>query len=449
MDMYIRYFAAFFLLLVYCCTATAEEPRIDTERATVIMRNGEGHAGYIWGVDDDSLTLLRIAMTDVELAPSEEKRKPRRKRQAVPEPVFVHVADTVFVRLARRDIRRVVAQETRKTWRGFTYGSLSLLYTILSGFALNTKQPGAYLKAGGGMSKWPGASLLIAPIPVVGVGGGIGAIADQGRNDAKVFFFTEEGNTQEWERFRHFLAGGDAPRWRVSIASSMVVEKMGRQFEQYTTDAAFTLTREQPGRFPTDIFGAGHKLSNPSDVNVFRRVQLQYALTPHTDIGASVVWLGEPIFFARKEYRGKDYPFSVAREDIVAQRIAGRGYYAMGMYNVRPSFLGGLTAALGAGVGLAFMEFQTESHIIVAAQDGEKGESVSHYSATSTKTLASGVVVAELSGHLYPSLSLGITADYAFAPVAVELLAVPEVSFPVQRFTPGNASIGLTVGVHF
>lgn len=319
-------------------------------------------------------------------------------------------------KVLRKDLRKVVVNTERNFWKSGTYGMLVGIYLGNLIFFQADNQPTAYLESG---------KEILPPLALfAGVGGGMGYLFGSTLQQEKTFDFTgsEVEKQKSWGKL-HRLSRNEiyANKIHLTIQAAQVYPRASKHYKNQLEHAGFNLGYP-PGKF-----------------NLLRKMQFTISATTATELGAAVLWFGEPAI------GGFRYEDGVYVYHNVIQQLEGRGVYALGIYHP----LGGQRQKryrwqVGVGAGMAKVNFSLNARsyrnsplydVIVSTRG-------------LAKTVFSGMVFTGFNFHFSKNLSLGLIADYAYAPPE-RAPAVAEAKIPAQKLRLGNASLGLTTGLHF
>ncbi len=391
--------------------------------ALVFPRTGDGIAGEIFGVDDDSLTV---------------------------------VGDTVY-RLARTDIARIVVRTEVPRGRGFVYGACTglvgwnFMLSAIDGQAplLSAEMYGSYKN-----HRYKANSFLLAhhTLAVIAIFGGAGYFVDAQHSYGEHAFTIPTGAEEEqhsvWKELQDVLADNVETPIRFSVASAVVVPSMNHWFQSELSASGFDIDRERPFGYGEYLIGEEEYYNAAAlEINILRRIQAMYQITPHVEVGLCVAWTSEPRLYAMRIIDSLR-PGDVKRYYRARQKLSGSGYYACAMYDFGRYVDPRCNLRFGGGAGLATNSYMLDgvlwSH---HANTAPEREQYSHfeYSGTAFST----IFLAECSWRVYDNLSLGLAADYVFTPSSRVIPVVPFLGLQEKQFAPGNGSIGVTFGLHF
>ncbi len=368
-------------------------------RIQVLCRGGESHYGLLAGVTDRGL-VVRLEGKD-EIIPYDRLEK--------------------------------VAIEKKRG--GSSYGLSGMAAGLYAGhilfFGASSRLP-FYLE------KQHGDDFMYFWNPVfAAVGGGLGMLFGLTlESGERVFDFEGDGEKQseQWRCLQKFVIGehgyinkkihltlqGGLNFPRVSDRYKSLLEKSGYRVDRYAYDSK-------------------NRYWEPSNFNMLRKVQLTYSLTSKTEAGLAAYFMGEPLL----QGYSYDYSSSVPRP---TQSIDTKGYYAVAaFYPFRTRTFKRLDWSVGIGVGVADVDF----HFVSSSAWGWwlEGETEGAGNYHLSKKLASGVVFSELKFYIQRGFSIGLVADYVYVS-KVGFPEFPGAGIPAQSLSPGNSSVGFTLGLH-
>ena len=267
---------------------------------------------------------------------------------------------------------------------------------------------------------------------------GLGYLASLSERDEENFRFSkgESNRLAEWERLKSFLAG--RPRNKkihLSIQAGQVFTGVSRRYQEafanahYNTGYGFDITRPGSDRY--------EYIEGARSFNLLRKAQLTVSLNSKIDVGAAVVFSGEP------GIGGYDYGDSGSRR--VWQTYKASGYYAVAVYkplsDIGPKKV---QWSIGLGAGASRVGFELGMY----SQGGYPDYEEKWAQHKIGQTVPSGLAFTELGFFFGPNTSLGLMADYVFGPTR-EIPEFPEWNIPAQKIRLGNGSLGIVFGMHF
>jgi hypothetical protein len=266
---------------------------------------------------------------------------------------------------------------------------------------------------------------------------GLGYLASLFEKGKAVFRFggEEADRLAEWARLKSFLAGRPGnKKIHLSFQAGQVLTSVFQRYRDvfagagYSTEYGFDIAPPGSGRY--------EYVDPAKKFNLLRKAQLTLSLGPKIDIGAAMVFSGEP---GVGGWHGYDY----GRQ--VWQVYKSVGYYAVGIFK---PFSGAAPQKLqwnvGVGLGASRIDFELGMHAWGDYPDYE--EKWDHYEIA--QTVPSALAFTELSFFVSTNTSIGLIADYVIGP-SRDIPAYPEWELPGQRIRLGNASIGVVLGMHF
>jgi hypothetical protein len=366
----------------------------------VIARTADGksHYGLLTGVEGDELILKR--------GTNEE-------------------------RISYRDISEVSVESKKNTGAFMTSGMVLGIY--LGNLLYRAEgQPVAYV---------PEGASFIWDFVFASAGIGLGYLAGLFEKDEVVFQFDggAEDRLAEWGRLKSFLAGRlRDKKIHLSIQAARVFTSVFQRYRNafasagyYTSSGFYPLS---PGSSQYDY---EKRVEPAARFNLLRKAQLTVSLQPKIDVGAAVVFSGEPgVGGTRWEDGGYR---------AVWQTYESVGYYAVAVYKPLLGILPEKVQwGIGVGAGASRVDFELGLHSEEYYQDYEEKWARHQI----TQTVPSGLAFTELSFFFGPNTSLGLTADYVFGP-SRNVPEFPEWNLPAQKIRLGNGSLGVVFGMHF
>jgi hypothetical protein len=239
---------------------------------------------------------------------------------------------------------------------------------------------------------------------------------------SKSFHFFEEENlsSREWERLRSFLTG----------------RKPGPPKFHLFADIGWALARGIADAVPESTWGPLERSS--SSFNLIRRLRVEYSISRSWQFGYAFARLGEPSVSGYKE-DGPDYRYAYAEHE-------SRGHYLMvSCHPLAPGTgAGGWIASLGLGAGVACLDLRMSAN----GWDHASGKYFLYEDAEIvSKTVPSVLAFIELRCQLYRHLSVGVSADWTWAP-SQEAPALPDVGLGARRVSFSSACVGFCLGLH-
>lgn len=362
----------------------------------ILLRSGSMLGGALVGVESDAVILLRKGQ--------EEK-------------------------IPRKDIRKITIEKESNRSRAVLPIMLLGLYLGNVFFFRADGEPPFYLE-----NEWSAPGIFLWESIIIGGSTGLGfLLSGFFERKEKVFEFgdSEKENLENWEGLKRFILGKeDQRKIHLSLQGGQVFPRISSRYKSFFRDAGYSSYVEEPSRF-----------------NMLRKIQLVYSAKPYLDIGLAISWLGEPTSSGYKEtsyqaynpYGGYQYTAYEYRQFI--QKVSSTGYFAVGVY--RPFFNQApknISWNMGFGVGTVETKFSLQSYVGYPFYITED--------LTISKLQFGALAFTELNFNLTEGLSLGLAADYTFAP-PIQAAALPETGVPAQRHRGVNGSIGFSLGLHF
>jgi len=233
-----------------------------------------------------------------------------------------------------------------------------------------------------------------------------------------------------WNRLRSFIKTEQLPKKvNLAIYAGHVSPRISDNYRNIMNSTGFQID---------DHYSA-------SNFNLLRKLQFTYKLNPCYQVGAAVIWQGEPSFYSWKsESDVQGYESSSIQFNLDA-----RGYYAIFIYNPLPtSSKSGFSWDLGLGLGItaANLNITGDYHSGTHTEPYEYFETKLDYHWK--KKIVSSVLFTEIHYYLYSSLSLAVYADYTLS-TKQDLPGIPELDITQQNLSFGNYSFGFSFGLHF
>jgi len=226
--------------------------------------------------------------------------------------------DTLIVQTGGReefvplsDISKVVIDVESMAGKYAIAGMLSGIYLGNLLFFSAKNQPTAYF--GSDDNEW--FELLAVNSGSALVGGGLGYVIGLGSGDEKVFDFTgsERQQQAEWQRLqRHSLREPPAKKVHLTFQAGHVYTRVSSRYKDALEEAGFRVNEYS--------FDGPEKASN---FNLLRKAQLMVSIADKAEIGAALMWLGEPRVWG---------DFGANFFGNVSQSLDATGYYALVIY---------------------------------------------------------------------------------------------------------------------
>ena len=336
-------------------------------------------------------------------------------------------------RVALENLAEVVLKKAKNPKPFMISGLIFSVYTwnILASRAKH--QPTAYLAADYDSESWE--IVWDAILAAAGIGSGYLASLFERGEEKFQFNRGDADRLARWEEFKNHLAGGSRPqRLHLSIQSGHVFTTVSHRYKKVFTDAGYYtgggFYAMSPGSSPYEY---GTYVQSATRFNFLRKAQLTVSLNGKVDVGATVVFSGEPGVGG------------YGTGDQVWQTYHATGYYAVAVY--KP--LSGPRAKttrwdIGLGLGASRADFELGAYSQSDYPDYEEKWAQHQFA----QTVPSGMVFTELSFFFGPNTSFGLIADYVFGP-ARTIPAFPEWGVSGQKIRLGNGCIGASFGMHF
>ena len=365
--------------------------------------DGKSHFGLLAGIEEDALILKK--------GTSEE-------------------------RISFRDVSEVSIESVKHMSSFLTSGLV--LGIFLGNFLYRADgQPVAYVRE----DSYSEGAFFLWNFVFASAGIGLGYLTSLFENDEVVFRFDggAADRSAEWDRLKSFLAGRMRnKKIHLSIQAGRVFTSVFQRYRDAFTSAGYYTSSGfyplSPGSSQYDY----EKYVKPAiRFNLLRKAQLTVSLHPKIEVGAAIVFSGEP------GVGGSIWRVSGYRS--VWQTYEAVGYYAVAAYEPLSGMLSKKVQwSIGLGAGAARVDFELGMHSQGDYPDYE--EKWAQYKIA--ETVPTGLAFTELSFFLGPNTSLGLTADYVFGP-SRSVPEFPEWNIPGQKIRLGNGSIGVVFGMHF
>jgi len=189
----------------------------------------------------------------------------------------------------------------------------------------------------------------------------------------------------------------------------------------------------------TQLYSDGYHPSS-SSFNVLRKAQVAYSVMPKLSLGAAFMWLTEP----RESDRSGNWVNGASTTlDISLKMLA---YYVVALYEPLYGRLPEpLQWQLGWGLGLVSIDGRARGAVQV-------GTYPLHSSTVDEQSLSgstfSTVLFTDFSVFLYPSLSVGLNAEYVYVNQQT-IQPIRGITTGETTLKLGSSSFGLTLGLHF
>jgi len=306
-------------------------------------------------------------------------------------------------------------------------------------------QPPVYMKdydSTLGLLLWEGIFVAAG----TGLGYWFGSALEKGE---KVFEFTggEQHNLRIWEALKKFILQIDqVNKVHFSVQGGQVLGRASSRFQDLLKEAGY------------HIWSAGYngtaEAEAASNFNLLRKVQLTYSLRPGLEIGTAVSFLGEPSLSGWRQTESQTAydpslgSYTTYQTANIMQAFSSTGYFVCCLYKPFFSRLPkNLSWDVGLGAGAAQIKVDLRTTISTSFPYYPYYTEISSESKIS-KTRLSSLVFTELKFYLSDGFSVGLIADYVFAP-ALKTSAIPEAGIPAQKLRLVNGSAGFTLGFDF
>lgn len=375
--------------------------RLLYNRVVIHLRDGASLSGLLVGIEDDEL-IIRIGKRDEKIH-------------------YLNLSE-VTIRIEKK--------------RGRNLLSATLLGTYLANLLFNCadNQPTAYMKRKGPYGG-NGSELLSNVLYALASGGVWYYVGSKFEKEEKKFNFNgkEEKRTAKWERLKRYIRGEFASKKiNITTQASYVFTRVSSHYATLFRNAGYDI-----GSYS---YLYGDYLEGATDFNLVRKLQLTITAPSNNEFGIAVYWPGEPSVGG--------YRYDGSQPYQVDQVLYTTAYYAVVVLKP-PRFQKWKRISLnvGIGAGMAQVDFKVRT----------SSETWDPYYWTYdtarnqyniSKRLFSSVIFTELNFFLRSDLSLGLVADYVYIP-SLQAPEILEVGITAQKLRLGNASVGLTLGLHF
>ena len=371
-------------------------PRLLYNRVHMYRREGTYLSGLLVGVEDDAL-VVRIGERDEKLR--------------------------------YQNLSKVLIEIEKKRGRNASYAMLlgTYLQNILSFRAKN--QPTAYLQD---RDEKIVSIILGNALSALLWGGAWYYFFSKLEKSEKEFDLSgkEKKRLAKWERLRSYITGEYAlKKINISAQTGYVFTRVSSHYNNLFQDAGYE-TRNSSYLF-------GEYMEGATDLNLMRKLQFTLTAPSNNEFGIAVYWPGEP--------SATGYIYDWDQTSEVEQVLFTTAYYGVVVLKP-PRFQKSkrISLNLGIGLGMAQVDFRIRTHVETWTPTYE----VIRNQYNISKRLFSSVIFAELNFYLRDALSLGLIADYVYIP-SLQAPEIPEAGIPAQDLRLGNASVGLSLGLHF
>ncbi|MEX2116461.1 MAG: hypothetical protein WEB37_06215 [Bacteroidota bacterium] len=316
------------------------------------------------------------------------------------------------------DISRIILTSNRGAGRGALYGAVLAGYTSM------------YLLTGsndGFVGSRNFSIYLLAVVPSIALGAGIGYLVDPGfEQTEEVFDFTGSDEAKAREKSRLVTAtthGSRESKVHITVQGSHVNSNNPKLI--------------LPGSNNYDY-------NTLSEFNMLRKAQVTYSLVAEVEVGVALVRFSEPPqtrfgFEALSNGDSKTYNAS--------QSFEATGKYIVGIYKPLYHLLDPrLDLRVGGGFGTASIDYRRTTTVWTYTQSGSSLQDDSFFDVSDN--FAGAYLFVQFEFELVHGLSLGLVADKVFGP-SRDAPAVPEANIPAQTLRFNNTSVGFTISLHF
>ncbi|MBI5463601.1 MAG: hypothetical protein HY966_01450 [Ignavibacteriales bacterium] len=347
---------------------------------------------------------------------------------------IVDVKDDHLVLLTNRseevvpfsEVSRIIVRTTASSGRGVLYGAVLGGYVGMLAFGTE-QNSGGYLSSGSSRV----FGFLVGVLPSLALGAGLGYLIDSGPS--------------EKEELIEFTGSTDSRRNAIARLRS----GLGRTDSHQRIHVSFQGSQVNPSIPPLELPSQYHSSAYDgyTNFNILRRLQATYSIVPEVELGAGIVWFGQP------EKMGSGYENlsnNQSRSWYSRQKFEANGKYVMVSYKPFVSVLDRqFSINVGGGLGIASVDYLRDITISTYDYTSTSGQSAPQYSSFAVVDgFPSGYLYGELQFNLDEHLSLALMADKVFTP-SKESPPVPEAQIPQQALAFGNSSFGFSIGLHF
>ncbi len=345
-----------------------------------------------------------------------------------PEALVVRKGTTP-VRLAPAEMAKVTLEVEKNRLPFVLTGMLAGVYLGNLIWLHADNQPTAFIHS----DDVSASEIILSNLVYAGGGIGLGFLASLFAREEKTFTFDESpaARLAEWEKFRDYVAGVARPkRAQLTLQTAVVFPSATESYADLARGAGYTTSSGY------NIYsGTYYSYAEPAGpFNLLRGVRLTYGLNPRVEVGAAVMFLGEPGVGGYQYVNGFRH---------VGIKFDATGGFALAALNVLGA-PGKVHWKVGLGAGAARVNFDirlTEPGYSYPYSPKVSGHSFA-------KTVFCPLMFTELQFPVSRDLSLGVVADYALMP-SESVPAFPDWGLPAARVRLGNASVGLSVGWRF
>ncbi len=344
------------------------------------------------------------------------------------------------VRISSQAITKIVLSADQNRGGFLMMGGLAGIYLGNFGLLRAGHQPTAFIRDEGA-SAW---GYIFANTVYAAAGMGLGFLASLFEKSEREFMSDPDPARRQagWQKFRAFVTGASRPagRVRVYLQTARVFPSASGRIQGSFSKAGYS---ESYGYFPGDL-GREGSYDRAGNFNLLRGVRLTVAVKPRLEVGAAVVFLGEPTV------GGDEGSYSYSYANPSGPRSAGArfdstGYFVVGSFDA----LAGRSAKslrwkIGLGAGTARAEFDLSfAQPIYTSPYGTNSAGYSF-----VKSFFCPLLFTEIQIPVARNLSIGICGDFVPAP-SRSIPAFPEWGLPAQKIRLGNGSVGASLGLSF
>jgi hypothetical protein len=334
------------------------------------------------------------------------------------------------IKVVEKDITKVVLHVEGHQGQYMLLGAVAGIYlgNFGSGWAKN--QPTAFAKSQD-LSAW---NYVLDNAMYAAGGIGLGYLASLLAGSEKAFSFDGDQvrRQSEWQKLRDFISGSARlKRAHLYLQTALVFPSAAGRYDDLLQKAGYSVSS---GNY-FSLVEQNSYAEGAGRLNLLRGIRLTFSLKPRLEVGAAVLFLGEPTI--------SGYQYTVEAREVVA-RYDSTGYFLVVSFDpLAGSPTSGFRWKIGLGVGGA----RTRFNLSLVHED------YTYYSADAqsyavAKNVFCPLLFSEVQLPLTGSLSIGIYADYVPA-TSVNIPAFPSWDLPGGKIRLGNGSAGASLGFHF
>lgn len=343
---------------------------------------------------------------------------------------------------AKSDIAKILVRNATPTRSGPAIGAILGVYSLHYALGRASNQPGAFLSESG-YGDNSGSQFVWTTLLGIALGGGLGYLTDAAPGRSMLLPYVFAGNAEVIdEQWRLFIdeTGTTAgkPKFHFTLSGGSVTTPTSDGYRTMLENDGFT-------DFRTNYYGGSFfstseaNIQEATNFNWLRKASIEYSITDNIRAGLAATWLSEPALFGRK---GDEFGSTNEVYEFL-QKLDGHGYYATGSYHYYPTRKRDLELTGMLGVGMANID-----HEIKGWYRRNSGDTPEEDVIFDTRKYFSFITSVGVSYSLFPSLSLGLTANYFYGGSATmdEMFII---DLPKMDVTYSTTDVGFTIGLHF